>query len=273
MTLQWFTELPAAITAARREHKPILSLRLLGRLDEARSCANSRFFRAMLYPDPEIGALLREGFILHWRSVRPVPIVTIDFGDGRRIERTLTGNSVHLVLDPQGRPIDAVPGMYPAAAFLQALQGALELSQLQGLARAHRRALERLDEAWERALEAVGRSALDPVTDETWRVLAQSSLSRRFPSAREAGVLALTKARVEMPLLDRISPLERTIAEDGLRNEYLLHRQIHELFAEGAAPETESEFTDWIYRELFLMPLEDPWLGLEPESPFSALVT
>lgn len=273
MRLHWFTDLPAAITAARREHKPILSLRLLGRLDEANSCANSRFFRTMLYPNPEVEALLRGRFILHWRSVRPVPIVTIDFGDGRRIERTLTGNSVHLVLDSEGRPVDALPGMYPAPAFVQALQGALELARSLDLAPAHRRALGRLDEAWERALEAAGRSALDPVTEETWRALAQGSVSRRFPSAREAGRLALTKARVEMPLLDRISSLERTIAEDGLRNEYLLHRRIHERFAEEAAPETEAEFTDWIYRELFLMPLEDPWLGLEPEAPFSALVT
>ena len=90
--LYWFTDLPSAIAEARRTKRPILSLRLLGRLDEELSCANSRFFRKLLYPQPIINQLLRDRFVLHWQSVRPVPRVTIDFGDGRRHERTLTRN-------------------------------------------------------------------------------------------------------------------------------------------------------------------------------------
>jgi hypothetical protein len=70
--------------------KPILSLRLLGKLTDEFSCANSRFFRTVLYPNDEVSAVLRDRFVLHWRSVRPVPTVTIDFGDGRKLERTLT---------------------------------------------------------------------------------------------------------------------------------------------------------------------------------------
>jgi hypothetical protein len=50
--LYWHTDLDAALADARRARRPILSLRLLGRLDEELSCANSRFFRKLLYPDP-----------------------------------------------------------------------------------------------------------------------------------------------------------------------------------------------------------------------------
>ena len=53
--------------------------------------------------------------------MRPAPRVTVDFGDGRRLERTLTGNSVHYVLSPDGRPIDALPGLYAPRAFLAGL--------------------------------------------------------------------------------------------------------------------------------------------------------
>src|SRR5512143_3895990 len=95
--LYWFTDLPAAIAEASRTRRPILSLRLLGRLDEELSCANSRFFRKLLYPQAQINQLLRDHFVLHWQSVRPVPRVTIDFGGGKRIEKTLTGNSCHVV--------------------------------------------------------------------------------------------------------------------------------------------------------------------------------
>src|ERR1043165_141800 len=109
--LYWFTDLAAASAEARRTRRPILSLRLLGRLDEELSCANSRFFRKLLYPDPQINQALRRDFVLHWQSLRPVPRVTIDFGDDRRVERTLTGNSVHVVLDGRGRAVDALPGL------------------------------------------------------------------------------------------------------------------------------------------------------------------
>jgi hypothetical protein len=89
--LRWHESFDDARAEARRRGRPILSLRLLGRLDEELSCANSRFFRAMLYPDPTVQRVLENGFVLHWRSVRPVPVVTIDFGDGRSLVRTLTG--------------------------------------------------------------------------------------------------------------------------------------------------------------------------------------
>src|SRR5687767_553990 len=46
--LYWHTDIEQAKAAARASGKPILSLRLLGNLDEDLSCANSRFFRITL---------------------------------------------------------------------------------------------------------------------------------------------------------------------------------------------------------------------------------
>src|SRR5206468_3192348 len=127
--LFWYTDLEQAKAAAKREGKPILSLRLLGKLTDEYSCANSRFFRTTLYSNAEIGKVLGERFILHWKSVRPVPKVTIDFGDGRKLERTLTGNSIHYVLDGDGRVVDALPGLYGPPAFLRELGRAEELAR------------------------------------------------------------------------------------------------------------------------------------------------
>ena len=81
--LYWYKDLEAAKTASKESGKPILSLRLLGNLNDELSCANSRFFRTALYPNAGVSQLLRDRFILHWQSERPVPKVTIDFGDGR----------------------------------------------------------------------------------------------------------------------------------------------------------------------------------------------
>ena len=157
--LYWYTDLEKAKAAAQQQKKPILSLRLLGNLDEELSCANSRFFRTALYPHAQINKKLRADFILHWQSVRPVPKVTIDFGDGRKMETTITGNSIHYVLDSQGRILDALPGLYGPGAFARWLDGARELEhethalstaeRSRYLSQAHQRGLARITREWQ----------------------------------------------------------------------------------------------------------------------------
>jgi hypothetical protein len=119
--LYWYTDLDAARAEARRSHRPILSLRLLGNLDEEMSCANSRYFRTILYANHDIAAFLRKNFVLHWSSERAAPVVTIDFGDGRVMRRTITGNSIHYLLDEKAVPLDAIPGLYAPKPFLAQL--------------------------------------------------------------------------------------------------------------------------------------------------------
>jgi hypothetical protein len=127
--LYWHTDLEAAKTAARTQGRPILHLRMLGRLDEELSCANSRLFRATLYANRDVSRFLRERFVLYWSSERPVPRVTIDYGDGRKLERTTTGNSAHYILDASGHVLDVLPGVYAPAAFVRELEGSLSLAE------------------------------------------------------------------------------------------------------------------------------------------------
>jgi hypothetical protein len=153
--LYWYTDLAEAKSAARAAGKPILSLRLLGKLNEEFSCANSRFFRTVLYSNSEVSKMLRENFILHWQSVRPAPRVTIDFGDGRKLERTLTGNSIHYVLDADGHPIDALPGLYGPTAFFRQLTAIAELT---------RRSAASPDANWAQTVSLYQRERLNKLT-------------------------------------------------------------------------------------------------------------
>ena len=125
--LYWYTDLEQAKRVSAQSGKPILSLRLLGKLTDELSCANSRFFRTVLYSNANVSALLRDQFVLHWQTVRPVPLITIDFGDGRKLERTITGNSIHCVLDSDGKVIEALPGVYGPQAFSRVLADAQAL--------------------------------------------------------------------------------------------------------------------------------------------------
>ncbi len=126
--LYWYSSDEAAIAEAQRTGRPILSLQMLGKLTDDLSCANSRFFRTALYANTEVSTYLRDNFVLIWDTVRPVPLITIDFGDGRTLERTITGNSAHLVLDKHGRPVDALPGLYGPTTFLRVLEEARVLA-------------------------------------------------------------------------------------------------------------------------------------------------
>jgi hypothetical protein len=203
--LYWHKDFTAAQQAARTSGKPILSLRLLGNLDEDLSCANSRFFRIALYSNPEIAQLLRDRYILHWQSVRPVPKITIDFGDGRKVQQTLTGNSIHYILDADGKPIDALPGLYAPQAFKRHLTHSAEFmakyrqlpaeQQRATLDKYHQTQLAQLQANWKRDLDKLGIAVSFPT--------AISSLNN-LPTAAEAAPIAVSKSIVEVPILQRI---------------------------------------------------------------------
>ena len=307
--LFWYTDLEQAKAEAQKLGRPILSLRLLGRLDEEFSCANSRYFRSALYPNREINEVLRDGFVLHWESVRPVPRITIDYGDGRKLERTITGNSAHYVLAPDGQPIDALPGLFGPKPFLRELRAAVELNRQYIAAEdagARRTVLRNYHShelafslnSWMRDLqqvraaigqpEALNRVWLASKTQpEDWKAIAlmhrtdarldeaSKSLMRAknaAPRAADAGRIAVSKAIVEDPMLRAMREFEYSMAEDSVRNHYDLHTQIHEWFVQDV-PDTAAvnRLNNRVYAELFLMPSWDPWLGLRPPNAYSAL--
>jgi hypothetical protein len=202
--LYWYTDLAAAQAAARRRGLPILSLRMLGRLDEDLSCANSRFFRTLLYANRALAAYLDHGFVLHWSSERPVPRVTIDFGDGRRLERTVTGNSAHYVLDADGRPVDVLPGLYAPAVFRAELErAAAVVTALTGKREDQRTALLRAHHEQRLAARAAELAAAGPVPvlAGARRLLDPSTVDAALAAAQRATMM---KARIEIPDLQII---------------------------------------------------------------------
>lgn len=227
--LYWYTDIEQAKVAAKAQAKPILSLRLLGKLDEEFSCANSRFFRTTLYANAEVSQYLRDHFILHWKLVRPVPRVTIDFGDGRKLERTITGNSIHYILAADGSLIDALPGLYGPKTFLQGLNRAEEVSKQAAaadpekrfalLTEYHRARIAALNSQLEADLQKVSpgdKSNCSPIT------MASFNPSTEFPSARIddatwARIAALHQAESRLDAASRtlISAKNPTATEAG----------------------------------------------------------
>jgi hypothetical protein len=328
--LYWYTDFEEAKRAAQASNKPILSLRLLGNLNEEFSCANSRFFRAVLYSNSEVSKHLRENFILHWKSVRPAPRVTIDFGDGRKLERTLTGNSIHYILDSKGLPVDALPGLYGPSAFLRGLTQAEALvSQVKqldegqrnvALRNYHNARIRAIADAWVIDVNKIGGRVPEDVLARIERRKSSA------PGAIEIAPLAVTKSISETNILRAItadataleastnvgdwekiaklhaeearidkqsvafiraqnkqfrnSPetlaralqnLERYLALDTVRNEYMMHSKLHGMFATDFGIGNLEALNERVYAQLFMTPRTDPWLGLYSPDIYTAL--
>lgn len=81
----------------------------------------------MLLSDPQVARFVNDNFVPCWQTVRPVPQVTIDFGDGRKLRRTLGGNTVIEICLPDGRVVDSFPGVYLPQDLLAEATQTLEL--------------------------------------------------------------------------------------------------------------------------------------------------
>jgi len=300
--LFWHTNFDKALAQSKETNRPILSLRLLGNLDDEFSCANSRLFREVLYPDNDVKKFLRDNFVLHWKSVRPVPVMTIDFGDGRTLKRTITGNSAHYILDQRGRVVDSLPGLYTPEKFLRHLKSGQEFAAAHGeecsrlqpasLTTYHKRALADLEARFnaaleEKDLEEVSARLSDPIrmedlTADEWALIAEAGAPDPVEAAAAiANKITRGKMLMETPLIEvvekanadelRRKNLDEAAVLDSVRNEFALHRRIHQEIVSHRGRLDIDTLNKWVYAELFLMPDSDPWLGLNTPDVFTGL--
>jgi hypothetical protein len=330
--LYWYTDFEKAQAASLASGKPILSLRLLGNLSEEYSCANSRFFRTVLYANKTVSDVLRERFVLHWKSVRPAPRVTIDYGDGRKLERTLTGNSIHYILDTQGRVVDALPGLYGPQAFLRGIEqaetvvkqtaGQTEEERNKLLNRYHRDRVDAITKAWTADAGKVGGKIPESIVRDAAegqsfdaRVAARTAMSKAMSELTIINAISydvvqlqgatddavwdkIAKLHSEDARLDKdsialirrqssgeqktqltdeqlsnlVRRFEHFLAFDTIRNEYTMHARLHAWLAGRFMWRMDVEqLNEKVYKDLFLTPSSDPWLGLYSPDTYSAL--
>jgi hypothetical protein len=209
-----------------------------------------------------------------WESLRPVPIVRIDFGNGNVLTRTLHGNILTSVCTADGQVLDALPGIYAEDTYLD------RLDQLRLL---HRYALAAPAEARAARVQAYHRTQAE--------LLAKDQTPARFVQAKR--IAPLTKAVIERPVQvvlvsatvaatmegggpNQAAPQPpaappatarenvsgwRELAEDTRLNESTRRRQVHELLAEAGLVRPE-KVTRPIYKDVLQADLDDPYLGL-----------
>jgi hypothetical protein len=152
----------------------------------------------VLYPNAEISKYLRENYILHWQSVRPAPRITIDFGDGRKIERTITGNSIHYILGQDGDIIDAIPGLYSPLAFQKYLKQGAEMNKA---------LLSIPNEKYALALMKYRKAAFDEIIQKRSKAIKTSGVKLTQTRAGTLAILAAPIAVSKMVVVDEYSIL------------------------------------------------------------------
>jgi hypothetical protein len=134
-----------------------------------------------------------------------VPRVIIDYGDGRTLEQTTTGNSAHYVLDENGNVLDVLPGLYAPLAFRRELEKSLALAgrvrdksddeRAKSLVDYHQQRLIATKRDWE---GLVGT----PWTPGAGQLLTQASLENQLLAAQRA---TTTKMAIERPVLRQLA--------------------------------------------------------------------
>jgi hypothetical protein len=235
-----------------------------------------------LFSQESLARQISEEFEPVWQSVRPAPQVTIDFGEGRVVRRTLHGNVMTWICDGEGRALDAIPGVCTADVYRARLAEARLLATYIARKRPeqreaafrdyHERQTDRIAEgklplvleerahgfaskmAIERPLEMVLRAPDEP--SRRAEIAERGGLANSIPGATPVVAAAPLAPAPGSEKIDATS-----LDADTKLNESIRRRTLHEMFAAtGSVP--PAELTKRAYRDVLGVDLDDPWLGL-----------
>ncbi|MFO0936277.1 MAG: hypothetical protein U0798_07165 [Gemmataceae bacterium] len=213
-----------------------------------------------------------------WVNVREVPIVTIDFGNGSKIARTLNGNVATYVLSNDGSVLDILPGIYKADAYVE---------QLDQLAKLHHYLVFQTP---------INRQVPNAEKFKAYHETQALMIKEGKPPQKIVMnfAAAVSKARIENPLKLAVvdvavatkkanataqtrpqktaaAPNEsavsqelqswKELADDTELNETMNRKLIHEFLAKSG-PVPTKDVTKWLYKNVLHADLDDPTLGL-----------
>ena len=123
-------------------------------------------------------------------------------------------------------------------------------------------------------LTAAFQTAVSSADDKRWQAIAaRHAAEATLDPASIALIARQNPARAADPAAFKalISEFQNLLTLDTARNNYILRRQVLTWLRQSTPPPTLEQLNTRIYEELFLTPRSDPWLGLLPESSYSAL--
>lgn len=220
-----------------------------------------------MFSREDVANYINQNFESAWETVRPVPIVRIDFGNGRVATRTLHGNVASYVCSADGQVADILPGIYTPAAFTTALEQprvlAGELTRLEAAPRLarwrdyHRTCVQQLQAA---AQAAAAEQARPRERDLTKRV-AEFRTERFAQAGPQVRPPANVVAAPPRPRTAAELAAWQPLVADTRINETQGRMQIHTQLATSELIRPE-QIKRWLYRDVLHADLDDANLGL-----------
>jgi hypothetical protein len=214
----------------------------------------------VLFSRNDVANFVNQYFEPTWESTRPVPLVRIDFGNGKVVTRTLHGNIATSVCSAEGEVLDILPGIYTPKAFLAQLSQFRLLANyvdLEGSARRAQRAKEYHEVQSEQLKKKKLPAELVNVAPISKRAIEDRIKAALLLEPRRKQVLSET---LELPETEEIASW-KPLALDTQVNESVRRLQIHELLAKRGLVQP-SAISKPLYRDILHADLDDPYLGL-----------
>jgi len=222
----------------------------------------------VLFSREDVALFINRHFEPAWESVRPVPVVRIDFGNGNVVTRTLHGNIATSVCAADGQVLDLLPGIYAAKPYVERL-GQLRLLANWVDQQGKDQREVRLREYHEGQAKALLANQAVPqfvnLADMSKKAIEGGIKALLVPAGRGPDQGSPSMIRSALKTQDQPPSPEdvgqwKVLAQDTEMNETERRRTIHEKLAGGAVrPE---QLTRWLYREVLHADLDDPYLGL-----------
>jgi hypothetical protein len=225
----------------------------------------------VLFSQRRVSDFINQSFEPVWESVRPVPIVRIDFGNGNVLTRTLHGNILTSICTPDGELVDALPGIYREAEYLSQLELLCAIATKAQAATKEHKQRDVLVRAYHR-----GRAEGLKKNIRLEQAVAEKIMARFLSKSAIEVPLELVLLPTQLPGKPPRQPKPKTspalttpgdvaqwkeLEEDTWLNERPRRLRIHELLARtGLVP--PKEVTRPIYKDVLHADLDDPYLGL-----------
>ena len=221
-----------------------------------------------MFSREDVASFINENFEAVWLSVRPVPIVRIDFGNGTVVTRTLHGNIATYVCAADGSVLDILPGIYTPDVYVARLDQLRLLATYVDQNREESRQL-RLARYHQIQADALNKNQAGPRFARTAgiskAVIEKGAEIALVPAATvtdERGADRSGPARAAPPPgLSDDADIWKLLVEDTRQSENIRRRQIHELLARGE-PVRPEQIVATVYKDVLHSDLADPYLGL-----------
>ena len=214
--------------------------------------------------------------------VREVPKVQIDFGGGKKLTRTLRGNTILYLCDKSGKVVDAWPGFYTAQNFLESLSDSMsQLGRSEELKKQwhadHSTSFDKADSMitiskmmvespmiWAMGDESRPAALPQPDTDLFSKLAGKIIDASEDPETAKHVFRLIRRETKGMTEVDRENYV---LNYDSLRNLRVVRPLVHLYLSSAKKLLTPRDCKDDFYKTLLRIPINDAFLGLDVSFP------